>query len=179
MYAQIFHFSIYILCESNKYAIFLLEAEDPVWTWDSRTSQEDMEEMWKNPSVSKEWIKSGEKRGKVRFSHDAEKRPYLSRVEVRVRLRVNYTYTTLVQKIFSVSLLKSFVVDAFLFLLLLHAGCCRKHSVQIFKYERSKTSKCLFYSVDTVVPNTIFFVDYVHKWDPCSVVICQHKILIV
>lgn len=104
-----------------------------------------MEEMWKNPSVSKEWIKSGEKRGKVRFSHDAEKRPYLSRVEVRVRLRVNYTtYTTLVQKIFSVSLLKSFVVDAFLFLLLLHAGCCRKHSVQTFEYERSKTSKCLF-----------------------------------
>lgn len=58
--------------------------EDPVkTTWDSRTSQEDMEEMWNNPSVSKEWIKSGEKRGKVRFSHDVDKRPYLSRVEVK------------------------------------------------------------------------------------------------
>lgn len=83
---------MYIFYESNNYAIFLYDAEDPVkTTWDSRTSQEDMEEMWNNPSVSKEWIKSGEKRGKVRFSHDVEKRLYLSRVEVRVRLRVNYT----------------------------------------------------------------------------------------
>ncbi|CAI9088039.1 OLC1v1022268C1 [Oldenlandia corymbosa var. corymbosa] len=52
-------------------------------TWDSRTSKEDMEEMWNNASVSKEWTKSGEKKGKVRFSHDVEKRPYLSRVELR------------------------------------------------------------------------------------------------
>ncbi|CAA3018827.1 uncharacterized protein LOC111395163 [Olea europaea subsp. europaea] len=47
-------------------------------TWDSRTSPEDMEEMWNNANVSKEWNKSGEKRGKVRLSHDTEKRPYLS-----------------------------------------------------------------------------------------------------
>ncbi|KAL2475874.1 Transglycosylase SLT domain 1 [Abeliophyllum distichum] len=52
-------------------------------TWDSRTSPEDMEEMWNNPNVSKEWTKSGEKRGKVRLSHDIEKRPYLSRTEQR------------------------------------------------------------------------------------------------
>ncbi|KAL8461862.1 hypothetical protein ACS0TY_033092 [Phlomoides rotata] len=52
-------------------------------TWDSRTSPEDMEEMWKNPEVNKEWTHSGEKRGKVRFSHDVEKHPYLSRVELR------------------------------------------------------------------------------------------------
>ncbi|EPS74207.1 hypothetical protein M569_00548, partial [Genlisea aurea] len=52
-------------------------------TWESRTSAEDMEEMWNNSEVSKEWIKSGEKKGKVRFSHDLEKQPYLSRVELR------------------------------------------------------------------------------------------------
>lgn len=54
-------------------------------TWDSKVSSEDMEEMWNHPDINKEWSKSGEKRGKVRFSHDAEKRPYVSRVELRVR----------------------------------------------------------------------------------------------
>lgn len=52
-------------------------------TWDARTSPEDMEQMWNNPNVNKEWNKSGEKQGKVRFSHDAERRPYLSRVELK------------------------------------------------------------------------------------------------
>ncbi|XP_075476595.1 uncharacterized protein LOC142517948 isoform X2 [Primulina tabacum] len=52
-------------------------------TWDARTSPEDMEQMWNNPNVIKEWNKSGEKPGKVRFSHDAERRPYLSRVELK------------------------------------------------------------------------------------------------
>lgn len=51
--------------------------------WDSRSSPEDMEEMWNHPSVVKEWTKSGEKKGKVRFSHDEKKRPYLSRVELK------------------------------------------------------------------------------------------------
>ncbi|KAI3414918.1 SLT domain-containing protein [Psidium guajava] len=51
--------------------------------WDSRASPEDMEDMWNHPDVVKEWTKSGEKRGKVRFSHDAAKKPYLSRGEVR------------------------------------------------------------------------------------------------
>lgn len=40
--------------------------------------------MWNIPSVSKEWKKCGEKRGKVRISHDTNHRPYLSRVELRV-----------------------------------------------------------------------------------------------
>lgn len=44
-----------------------------------------MDEMWSQPDVIKEWTKSGERRGNVRFSHDAKKRPYLSRVEVKVR----------------------------------------------------------------------------------------------
>ncbi|XP_031115093.1 uncharacterized protein LOC116019124 isoform X4 [Ipomoea triloba] len=53
-------------------------------TWDSRASAQDMEAMWNHPSVSKEWSKSGEKRGKVRFSLDTETRPYLSRVELKL-----------------------------------------------------------------------------------------------
>ncbi|XP_020531574.1 uncharacterized protein LOC18447898 isoform X2 [Amborella trichopoda] len=54
------------------------------WTyWDSKASADDMEELWKNPEVLKEWTKSGERKGRVRFSQDPEKRPYLSRVEVK------------------------------------------------------------------------------------------------
>ncbi|KAI8012132.1 hypothetical protein LOK49_LG06G03155 [Camellia lanceoleosa] len=45
-----------------------------------------MEKMWNHPIVSKQSSKSGEKQGKVRFSHDAENRPYLSRVELRTVL---------------------------------------------------------------------------------------------
>ncbi|WVZ77725.1 hypothetical protein U9M48_025556 [Paspalum notatum var. saurae] len=51
--------------------------------WDSKVSEADMDAMWKHPDVFKEWIKSGERRGNVRFSHDAKNRPYLSRVEVK------------------------------------------------------------------------------------------------
>lgn len=54
--------------------------------WDSRASPEDMEDMWNHPDVLKEWSRGGGTRGKVLFSHDKEKRPYLSRVEVKVRL---------------------------------------------------------------------------------------------
>ncbi|KAG6499258.1 hypothetical protein ZIOFF_039015 [Zingiber officinale] len=54
------------------------------WTyWDIRVSSEDMEQLWKHPEVLKEWTESGERPGKVRFSHDSEKRIYLSRVEVK------------------------------------------------------------------------------------------------
>lgn len=60
--------------------------------WDSRASPEDLEEMWNHSEVVKEWTKSGEKRGKVRFSHDAEKRPYLSRVEIKARHRLICIY---------------------------------------------------------------------------------------
>ncbi|KAG8069887.1 hypothetical protein GUJ93_ZPchr0006g44913 [Zizania palustris] len=51
--------------------------------WDSKVSEEDMDAMWSQPDVIKEWTKSGERHGNVRFSHDAKKRPYLSRVEVK------------------------------------------------------------------------------------------------
>ncbi|CAN4103793.1 unnamed protein product [Withania somnifera] len=75
-------------------------------TWDSRTSAEDMEEMWNHPCVSKEWGKSGEKRGNVRFSHDIEKRPYLSRVELRAVAEV------IISKYFSTRALKPTVLCA-------------------------------------------------------------------
>lgn len=60
------------------------QSGDSYILWDSRVSSEDMEDMWSHPEVAKEWGKSGEKRGKVRFSHGAEKKPYLSLVEIRV-----------------------------------------------------------------------------------------------
>ncbi|KAL3364912.1 hypothetical protein AABB24_013599 [Solanum stoloniferum] len=83
------------------------EKKGPVnTTWDSRTSAEDMEEMWNHPCVSKEWSKSGEKRGHVRFSHDTEKRPYLSRVELRAVAEV------IVSKYFSTRGLKPTVLCA-------------------------------------------------------------------
>lgn len=56
------------------------------WTyWDIRVSSEDMGQLWRHPEVLKEWTESGERPGKVRFSHDSEKRIYLSRVEVKVK----------------------------------------------------------------------------------------------
>ncbi|XP_039126818.1 uncharacterized protein LOC120262965 [Dioscorea cayenensis subsp. rotundata] len=60
-----------------------LKAGDSWKYWDSIVSPEDMEELWRHPDVLKEWTASGERRGKVRFSQDPEKRPYLSRVEVK------------------------------------------------------------------------------------------------
>ncbi|XP_068657557.1 uncharacterized protein [Aristolochia californica] len=51
--------------------------------WDSVVSPEDMEQLWKQSVVQKEWTKSGEKRGKVRFPLDPKGRPYLSLAEVK------------------------------------------------------------------------------------------------
>ncbi|PWZ21798.1 hypothetical protein Zm00014a_027610 [Zea mays] len=61
----------------------LSSTESQLIYWDSKVSEADMDAMWKHPDVYKEWIKSGERRGNVRFSHDAKNRPYLSRVEVK------------------------------------------------------------------------------------------------
>ena len=51
--------------------------------WDSKAYPEDMEAMWNHLAVRKEWNKSKQKHGHVRFSHDAKMRPYLSRVEMK------------------------------------------------------------------------------------------------
>lgn len=54
------------------------------WTyWDDKVSREDMMEMWKHPEVRREWTKDGEIEGKVRFSRDSEKRPYLTTIEIK------------------------------------------------------------------------------------------------
>ncbi|KAK9156143.1 hypothetical protein Sjap_003623 [Stephania japonica] len=68
--------------ESSHVPPVSLNTGDAWARWDSRSSAGDMEEMWKHPAVLKEWSRSGERRGRVRFSHDAEKRPYLSRTEL-------------------------------------------------------------------------------------------------
>lgn len=66
------------------FVMFLIEdAKDDTY-WDSKASPEDMEAMWNHPVVRKVWIKSKETHGKVRFSNDEKKRPYLSRVEMKV-----------------------------------------------------------------------------------------------
>ncbi|GER52779.1 hypothetical protein STAS_30265 [Striga asiatica] len=76
-----------IITPSFDAAVSHSKGPEPVnTTWDSRTSPEDMEEMWNNPEINKEWTKSSERKGKVRFSHDIEKHPYLSRVELKVRM---------------------------------------------------------------------------------------------
>ncbi|XXG74476.1 hypothetical protein AAC387_Pa07g3186 [Persea americana] len=73
-----------MLSDASSHTMLVDEpASDALKYWDARVSPEHMEELWKNPNVFQEWTKSGERRGKVRFSIDAEKKPYLSRVEVK------------------------------------------------------------------------------------------------
>uniref|UniRef100_A0A0D9VCQ2 Transglycosylase SLT domain-containing protein n=1 Tax=Leersia perrieri TaxID=77586 RepID=A0A0D9VCQ2_9ORYZ len=87
------HISTLSLCEGDlavyeiscniQADILSFESEGLLIYWDSKVSEVDMDAMWSQPDVIKEWTKSGERRGNVRFSHDAKKRPYLSRVEVK------------------------------------------------------------------------------------------------
>eukprot|EP00250_Pteridium_aquilinum_P015870 c22811_g1_i2 orf=433-1734(+) len=51
--------------------------------WDEKTSLDDMDTLWRNNEVKKEWLKSGEQVGKVRFARDSELRPYLTRAELK------------------------------------------------------------------------------------------------
>lgn len=52
--------------------------------WDSRASPEDMEQMWNHREVQKQWLKSRETRGQVRFCKDVDKGLYISKVELKV-----------------------------------------------------------------------------------------------
>ncbi|XP_008655749.2 protein ESMERALDA 1 [Zea mays] len=70
----------------------IFDSESQLIYWDSKVSEADMNAMWKHPDVYKEWIKSGERRGNVRFSHDAKNRPYLSRVEVKDMIALSCVY---------------------------------------------------------------------------------------
>ena len=67
----------------------IFDSESQLIYWDSKVSEADMDAMLIHPDVYKDWIKSGERRGNVRFSHDAKNRPYLSRVEVKVNRIIN------------------------------------------------------------------------------------------
>lgn len=51
--------------------------------WDEKTSPEDMDTLWRHEEVKKEWLKSGEQVGKVRFARDSELRPFLTRTELK------------------------------------------------------------------------------------------------
>ncbi|XP_056693745.1 uncharacterized protein [Spinacia oleracea] len=51
--------------------------------WDSRASPEDMEQMWNHREVQKQWLKSRETRGQVRFCKDVDKGLYISKVELK------------------------------------------------------------------------------------------------
>lgn len=82
-------FTKYYICIENDYSVTTKTLNDGAdninVTWDSRASHEDMDEMWNKSFVRKEWTKCGEKHGRVNISHDANKRPYVSRIEIRVR----------------------------------------------------------------------------------------------
>ncbi|KAI5061190.1 hypothetical protein GOP47_0023695 [Adiantum capillus-veneris] len=51
--------------------------------WDEKTSPEDMATLWRHEGVKREWLKSGEQIGKVRFARDSELRPHLTRTELK------------------------------------------------------------------------------------------------
>lgn len=51
--------------------------------WDEKVSREDMGELWRHNEVKREWLKAGEKVGKVRFALDSDRRPYLTRTELQ------------------------------------------------------------------------------------------------
>lgn len=60
------------------------EGSDAALTyWESKTSPEDMQEMWSNREVHREWVKCRKKRGHVWFSQDENKRPYVSQIELK------------------------------------------------------------------------------------------------
>ncbi|MCO5553995.1 hypothetical protein L7F22_007521 [Adiantum nelumboides] len=54
--------------------------------WDEKASPEDMDILWKQEGIKREWLKSGEQIGKVRFARDSELRPYLTRTELKEML---------------------------------------------------------------------------------------------
>ncbi|MBA0843750.1 hypothetical protein Goarm_000910, partial [Gossypium armourianum] len=52
--------------------------------WDDCVDPEDLEAMWQQPAVRKEWIDVGETQGqKVHLSRDPEGQPYLTQTEMR------------------------------------------------------------------------------------------------
>lgn len=53
--------------------------------WDDCSDPSDMEEMWRIPEVSTEWLDAGESRGqRVHLSRDPDGQPYLTQTEMKV-----------------------------------------------------------------------------------------------
>lgn len=52
--------------------------------WDEKVSTADMDRLWMQVDVKREWLKSGETVGKVRFARDSDLKPYLTRLELKV-----------------------------------------------------------------------------------------------
>lgn len=62
--------------------------DDSFRYWDDCVDPEDMEAMWMDPYVRKEWIDCGEtKRKKVHMSRDPDGEPYLTQIEMKVEKR--------------------------------------------------------------------------------------------
>lgn len=54
--------------------------------WDDCVEPEDMEAMWMDPGVHKEWISVGETKGKkVHMAWDPDGQPYLTETEMKVK----------------------------------------------------------------------------------------------
>ena len=53
--------------------------------WEDCVDPDDMEALWTDPDVSKEWTEVGESRGKkIHLSRDPEGQPFLTQTEMRV-----------------------------------------------------------------------------------------------
>lgn len=53
--------------------------------WDDCVAPQDLDTMWKDPEVKKEWINAGEdKESKVHLSRDPDGHPYLTQIEMKV-----------------------------------------------------------------------------------------------
>lgn len=63
--------------------------------WDECVDPEDMDEMWKTPEVSSEWLDAGETRGqKVHLSRDPDGQTYMTQTEMKVSHLSNYDWKT-------------------------------------------------------------------------------------
>ncbi|KAK8479266.1 hypothetical protein V6N11_064494 [Hibiscus sabdariffa] len=60
-----------------------LDSEDVCLYWDTRVSPDDMNQLWNHPEICNEWNKANQKRGKVLFTLDNERKPYLTQLELK------------------------------------------------------------------------------------------------
>ncbi|GBG81380.1 hypothetical protein CBR_g32054 [Chara braunii] len=56
--------------------------------WEEKASAEDMMQLWRRPEIRKEWLRAGERHGRVRICRDAQKRPYLTKLELRAVVEI-------------------------------------------------------------------------------------------